>query len=71
MDEPPQNYRIEQRGTRWEIRLKGADTSRFDAALVSLIAGLGLQKPALVYLDWSDQVPSEKQKRIRCHSRPT
>ena len=63
-------YRLEQTGVRWEIRLRNGDERAVQSALEDLVDGLRLQRPEFRFLPWTDQPCSEKQKRIRCVSKP-
>lgn len=63
-------YRIEQHGEVWQIRLQKGDEKAMTDALQKLVHGLRLTMPQLHFLPWSDQPPAEKQKRIRCITRP-
>lgn len=69
-DRPPQRYRIEQHGRRWEVRLSGGSEESIRGALAGLVEGLKLTQPEIAFLPWCDQSPGEKEKRIRCISRP-
>lgn len=68
--DPPRNYRIEQHGGCWEIRLLDGDPELVRAAIGRLAEGLMLEKPRLDFLPWTDPPRSEKQKRIRCLAKP-
>lgn len=68
--DPPQRYRIEQHGTRWEIRMSGGSEDAVRTSLANLVAGLTLTQPTIVFLPWFEQVAGEKEKRIRCITRP-
>lgn len=63
-------YRIEQHGLRWEIRLKQGDETAVREAIKGLVNGLRLQPPELHFLGWTEQASTEKQKRIRCITKP-
>lgn len=63
-------YRIEQHGIRWEVRLKNGDERAAQAALETLVDGLRLDRPEFRFLPWTEQPSSEKQKRIRCITKP-
>lgn len=63
-------YRIEQHGLRWEVRLRDGDEKAVQSALEALVDGLRLQRPTFDFQPWTDQPPSEKQKRIRCITKP-
>ena len=67
---PPDRYRIEQHGLRWEVRMSGGDETEIGAALARLVDGLALTKPEIVFLPWIEQPAAEKQKRIRCLAKP-
>ena len=71
MVEPPEMYRVEQHGDVWEIRLRNGDEKCVTAAFEQLIAGLELIAPTLVFLPWTDQASTEKQKRFHCVNKPT
>ncbi len=68
--QPVELYRIEQHGTNWEIRLRNGDAAAVQTALETLIDGLRLEPPEFRFLSWTDQPSSEKQKRIRCITKP-
>lgn len=68
--QPLELYRIEQHGLRWEIRLKNGDERAVQTALESLVDGLCLNRPEFQFLPWTEQPSSEKQKRIRCITKP-
>ena len=68
--QPVELYRIEQHGTLWEIRLRNGDATAVQAALEALIDGLRIERPEFRFLPWTDQPSSEKQKRIRCITKP-
>ena len=70
MPSPPELYRVEQHGDRWEIRLRNGDSGAVRAALEKLITGMELVLPTIEFLPWTDQAPAEKQKRIRCVTKP-
>jgi putative adenylate-forming enzyme len=63
-------YRIEQHGEIWRVRLEGAPIhSAIQQELDRLAAGLGLQPPRLHFDPWTG--PSAgKRRRIRCITRP-
>jgi len=67
---PPDRYRIEQHGLRWEVRMSGGEETQIGAALARLVDGLALTKPEIVFLPWTEQPAAEKQKRIRCLAKP-
>ncbi len=69
-ENPPQRYRIEQHGQRWELRQLGGSEPAVSEAIENLLRGLNLTPPELVFLPWTDQHPGEKEKRIRCLERP-
>ncbi len=68
--QPLERYRIEQHGTRWEIRLKNGTAAAVQGALVGLVNGLRLERPEFQFLPWTEQPSSEKQKRVRCIMKP-
>ena len=68
--QPLDLYRIEQHGLRWEIRLKHGDERAVQGTLETLVDGLRLERPVLQFLPWTEQPSSEKQKRIRCITKP-
>lgn len=68
--QPLDLYRIEQHGTRWEVRMRNGDKRAVQDALEALVDGLHLDRPSILFLSWTEQAPSEKQKRIRCISKP-
>lgn len=68
--QPVELYRIEQHGTRWDIRLRNGDEAAVQGALESLVQGLRLELPEFQFLSWTDQPSAEKQKRIRCLAKP-
>lgn len=73
MSSSPGHYRIWQHADRWDIQLRPDDElarQAVRAALENLLGQLGLTPPAFRFLTWTDQAPGEKQKRIRCISRP-
>ena len=63
-------YRIEQHGMHWQIRLRNGDEQAVRSALETLVEGLDLDRPELQFLPWTEQPSSEKQKRIRCVTKP-
>lgn len=67
---PPRRYRIEQHARRWELRMSGGSESRVREAIGDLVRGLTLTPPDLIFLPWTEQNPGEKEKRIRCITRP-
>ncbi len=67
---PPEHYRLEQHGNQWEVRMSGGDAGEIRSALHGLSQRLALVPPEISFLPWTDQPASEKQKRIRCLSRP-
>jgi putative adenylate-forming enzyme len=69
--QPVERYRIEQHCLRWQVQLMKGDEKAVQAALEALIDGLKLQRPTFDFQPWTDQPPSEKQKRIRCITKPT
>ncbi len=73
LPQPPEFYRIEQHTERWDIYL-GPLTAETEAAvraaLVRLLGGLHLELPTFQFFPWVAQPPGEKQKRLRCISRP-
>ncbi len=74
MSDPPDLYRIEQHADRWDICLRPDNASTQLAvrgALEHLLSRLALTPPEFRFLPWTDQAPGEKQKRIRCITRPT
>lgn len=70
LDEPPDRYRIEQHGMRWEVRTQGGREDEVAAALLAIAERNGLAAPGIVFLPWIDQASAEKQKRIRCLAKP-
>ena len=68
--QPLERYRIEQHGTCWEIRLKNGTAAAVQGALEALVDGLRLERPEFQFLPWTEQSSSEKQKRIRCITKP-
>ena len=68
--QPVERYRIEQHGLRWELRLRNGDPIAVRNALKSLVDCLRLKQPEFQFLDWMEQPSSEKQKRIRCITKP-
>lgn len=73
LEQPLDLYRIEQHGRCWEVRLRHGSRSLESAvsqALTALLRGLALEPPELKFLPWVDQAATEKQKRIRCISKP-
>ncbi|MCB1204322.1 MAG: adenylate synthase [Verrucomicrobiae bacterium] len=70
LGDPPDHYRIEQKGMCWMVHLSGGDPEEVTAALIGLAERSGLSSPEVILLPWSDQPVSEKQKRIRCLEKP-
>ncbi len=70
LDRPPDRYRIEQHGMRWEVRMQGGHEEEVAAALLAIAARNELGAPGIVFLPWIDQPSAEKQKRIRCLAQP-
>jgi putative adenylate-forming enzyme len=73
MEEPPEQYRIEQHGERWVVQLSPCTPpmeTAVRAALASLLEGLRLKPPPLQFETWYAQPPGEKQKRLRCVTPP-
>ncbi len=68
--QPLELYRIEQHGMHWQIRLRNGDELAVRNALETLVNGLGLDRPEFQFLPWTEQPSSEKQKRIRCVTKP-
>lgn len=67
---PPDRYRIEQHAMRWEVRMSGGDEGEVRKSFAGLADRLGLVRPEVVFLPWTEQPASEKQKRIRCLAKP-
>ncbi|MCX6550344.1 MAG: adenylate synthase [Acidobacteria bacterium] len=70
------DYRIEQRGQAWHVRID-ADSADADSAqraarreIEGLCSGLGLEPPVLRFEPWIEPPPLEKRRRIRCVDRP-
>lgn len=73
LPQPPEFYRIEQHGAHWHIYLGPLDAGMEEAvraALTYLLHGLNLTLPGFQFLSWVAQPPGEKQKRLRCITRP-
>lgn len=70
LDRPPDRYRIEQHGMRWELRMQGGHEEEVASALLAIAARNELGAPGIVFLPWIDQPSAEKQKRIRCLAQP-
>nr|WP_226895548.1 F390 synthetase-related protein [Luteolibacter marinus] len=73
MEPPPDRYRIEQHGRRWEVRIRPAGDiaeTAMAVALSRMADSLDLAKPDIHFSPWIDPPPAEKPKRIRCISRP-
>ncbi len=66
LEVPPDRYRIEQHGMRWEVRMQGGEERLVASALLAIANRNGLTPPEIGFLPWTDQAPAEKQKRIRC-----
>lgn len=69
----PELYRIEQHGTRWEVSISPETDSVAASvrdAIDGLLDGLALEKPVLEIRPWSEQPAGEKQRRIRCVTKP-
>lgn len=64
-------YRVEQHGSHWKIRLRNGDERAVQFALEALVDGLRLDRPEFQFLPWTEQPSSEKQKRIRCITKPS
>lgn len=69
------DYRIEQRGVLWHIRLNQADPAteaqnRVTSALLRTLEKALLQKPDFQFDPWCDDLPGVKRRRIRCLYRP-
>ena len=71
MSAPVGDYRIEQHGHRWEVRLREGDPEAVRYALSALAGGLRLSPPEILVLPWEDQPANEKRKRIRCVEKPS
>jgi putative adenylate-forming enzyme len=69
--QPVERYRIEQHGHRWRIQLLHGNEVAVQVALEKLIDGLQLERPTFDFQQWTEQPPSEKQKRIRCITKPS
>ena len=67
---PVERYRIEQHDLCWQVQLLHGDEKAVQAALEALVDGLQLARPEFRFLPWTEQPPSEKQKRVRCIHRP-
>jgi putative adenylate-forming enzyme len=70
LDRPPDRYRIEQHGMRWEVRMQGGSEESVATALLTIAERNELDAPGIVFLPWIDQPSAEKQKRIRCLAQP-
>lgn len=73
MEPQPGLYRLEQHHDCWEMRVRECDAGverAIRGAFEKLLNGLGLVPPELEFFPWTDQAPGEKQKRIRCVTRP-
>jgi len=68
--QPVERFRIEQHGQRWQVQLLHGNINAVQAALESLIDGLRLERPTFDFQPWTEQPLSEKQKRIRCITKP-
>ena len=70
------DYRVEQEGDEWEVRLAtgagGEEAVR--AAIVmeigALMRRLGLREPPLRFAPWRDEPFDRKRRRVRCARRP-
>lgn len=71
------DYRLEQHGTAWQLRLDPIGARRdveaaVRAELSQLAHQLRVQPPALVVEEWRPEaLAGEKRRRIRCVARPT
>jgi len=70
-------YRIEQRGETWHLRLDVRDVAENTAAaavqreIEALCDRLGVQRPVLRFESWREHAPLEKRRRIRCLEKPS
>lgn len=64
------DYRIEQHGPRWDVRLDaGAAADAVRAELSRLCRAAGVREPEVRFSPWKDQPLHEKRRRIRCVAR--
>ncbi len=69
-------YRIEQRGDTWLVRLDAREAENTAQAAVqreieALCGRLGMQRPVLRFESWREHAPLEKRRRIRCLEKPS
>jgi putative adenylate-forming enzyme len=73
------DYRLEQHGEQWRVRLAlaargGGGAAEAEAAvrreLLGLMGRLGLRLPAICFALWRDEPLDQKRRRIRCARRP-
>ena len=70
-------YRIEQRGETWHLRLDVRDVAENTAAaavqreIEALCDRLGVQRPVLRFESWREDAALEKRRRIRCLEKPS
>jgi putative adenylate-forming enzyme len=69
------DYRLEQQGDEWRIRLDvpslaGETETAVRGELAGLAAGLGLRLPDLRFEPWREEPLDRKRRRIRCVQKP-
>jgi putative adenylate-forming enzyme len=73
------DYRLEQLGEEWRVRLalaRGGGDAAAQAEkavrgeLLGLLRRLGLRPAAISFEPWRDEPPAQKRRRIRCTRRP-
>jgi putative adenylate-forming enzyme len=68
------DYRLEQHGAEWRLRIDAADAGEVLAAmraeLTDLTRRLAVRLPALCVEDWRQEPLQDKRRRIRCVLRP-
>jgi hypothetical protein len=64
------DYRVEQTGEEWRVRLEGGDEARLRAELDLLARSLEIVPPRLTFEAWRAEPPHEKRRRIRCFRKP-